>query len=113
MRKTKKECAICFTELKDNPIVNVPCGHGFCRKCSDAAIKINKTCSFCRKKIKERVEYFKTYMFVLSYLWNPSHFYFNIFSLWIDSITADSQCELLRVMLNFFWGISVPYANLA
>ena len=74
----KSECAICFVELKENPIVNVPCGHGFCRKCSDAALKIKKTCSVCRKKVKETVEYFKTYMFVLSYLWDPSHFNFNI-----------------------------------
>ena len=51
-------CAICKEVIKQNPWINSPCGHGFCKKCSDGALKVNKQCSLCRRDIKSRVQFF-------------------------------------------------------
>ena len=58
-KKTKApQCSICQEPIRQNPWVNVPCGHGFCKKCSDRALKVNKRCSLCRRKVDSRVQFF-------------------------------------------------------
>ena len=70
------ECPICLSELKTRPWLNVPCGHGFCKKCSDKVYKKRKNCPICRQKMKDRVKYIKVYVDVLSCLWAPPPFHF-------------------------------------
>ena len=52
-------CPICKDEIKGNPWINDPCGHGSCRSCSDLALKHKKVCVMCRKPIKKRIQFFK------------------------------------------------------
>ena len=51
-------CPICKEEIKGNPWINNPCGHGSCKSCSDSAFKESKVCVMCRKPIKTRIQFF-------------------------------------------------------
>ena len=55
---SRPTCSICMDGIKQNPVINVPCGHGFCKRCSKQALKASKKCSLCRKVVKSTVEYF-------------------------------------------------------
>ena len=46
--RTTTNCTICLNELSGNPWINIQCGHGFHRKCSDSAFKVSRKCAICR-----------------------------------------------------------------
>ena len=51
-------CTICMNIYIGNPIVNDPCGHGFCEPCSSESLKRSDKCPLCRKKVKKTLRYF-------------------------------------------------------
>ena len=55
---SRPTCSICMDTITRNPVINVPCGHGFCKRCSKQALNASKKCSLCRKVVKSTVEYF-------------------------------------------------------
>ena len=64
------ECTICFDNLSD--AIFLPCGHGgLCYSCAVRVLKMNTSCSLCRKAVIQvlRVDLntvFETYVRVLS-----------------------------------------------
>lgn len=52
------DCPICLDSLLNNNIVSTICGHLFCKKCIDAALKqSNKRCPTCRKYLRNKHSY--------------------------------------------------------
>ena len=51
-------CPICKDIIKGKPWVNNPCGHGFCKTCSDNAYKESTDCVMCREKIESRIRFY-------------------------------------------------------
>jgi hypothetical protein len=47
--KGKYECSICFENPKN--VMYIPCGHSFCKECSD---KFVDECCICRQRIVKR-----------------------------------------------------------
>ena len=51
-------CDICTDNITDAPVVNVPCGHGFCKSCSTKALKESPSCALCRRVVEDTVPFF-------------------------------------------------------
>ena len=56
----RNTCSICLQIIKSRPVINVPCGHGFCKPCSTKAYKAKKVCAICREDIQKRLTYFQS-----------------------------------------------------
>ena len=54
----RTKCTICMNVINGNPIVNDPCGHGFCEPCSSESLKRSTKCPLCRKKVVKTLRYF-------------------------------------------------------
>lgn len=51
------KCAICLGEFEDGDMVKtLPCYHLFHTECVDRWLKVNKTCPFCKKSIRDGAE---------------------------------------------------------
>ena len=90
-RKVSNKCSICLKNIRGNPVINIPCGHGFCKKCSIAALNIKKSCPNCRKGVKRTITYYKSYIIVFSFLSHAPGFNFIALFYGYESITVFPQ----------------------
>lgn len=51
-------CDICTEIVTVAPVLNVPCGHGFCQTCSSKTLKKNSICPLCRRVVENTVSFF-------------------------------------------------------
>ena len=60
-QKTRRSvCDICTDVITGNPVINIPCGHGFCAKCSKLSLIHSNKCAHCRSEIHSTVPFYNS-----------------------------------------------------
>lgn len=62
LKKKIGQCPICWATLGKNPLASTTCGHVYCLKCLEQALKLRKTCPTCRCPLKKKSGYHPIYL---------------------------------------------------